>query len=78
MSGTPTRTANPSHRDNRRKWPGIHVIRCWESNPLTSPLRLIQAVHECKPDVVWFNLVYSTFATPEYPVAAFAGFALRR
>ena len=26
-----------------------------------------------KPDVVWFNLVFSSFATPENPVAAFAG-----
>ena len=26
-----------------------------------------------KPDVVWFNLVFSSFGTPEYPVAAFAG-----
>ena len=49
------------------------MIRCWESNRLMSPLRLIRAVRDCKPDVVWFNLVYSTFGTPEYPVAAFAG-----
>ena len=40
---------------------------------MSSPLRLIKAVHDCKPDVVWSNLVYSTFGTPEYPVAAFAG-----
>jgi glycosyltransferase involved in cell wall biosynthesis len=26
-----------------------------------------------KPDVVWFNLVFSSFATPERPFAAFAG-----
>jgi glycosyltransferase involved in cell wall biosynthesis len=26
-----------------------------------------------KPDVVWYNLVFSSFATPENPVAAFAG-----
>jgi hypothetical protein len=26
-----------------------------------------------RPDVVWFNLVYSSFATAKHPVAAFAG-----
>jgi glycosyltransferase involved in cell wall biosynthesis len=63
----------PVHRDEQKEMPGFHVIRCWESNRVMSPLRLIKTVHDCKPDVVWFNLVYSTFGTPEYPVAAFAG-----
>jgi glycosyltransferase involved in cell wall biosynthesis len=63
----------PVHRDKQMEIPEFHVIRCWESNKVMSPLRLIKAVHDCKPDVVWFNLVYSTFGTPEYPVAAFAG-----
>jgi len=30
-------------------------------------------VRRSRPDVVWFNLVYSTFATQEHPVAAFSG-----
>jgi len=58
---------------DRRELPGFHVVRCWESNRLSAPLGLARAVHQLKPDVVWFNLVYSTFATQAHPVAAFAG-----
>ncbi|MGA7684665.1 MAG: glycosyltransferase [Terriglobales bacterium] len=63
----------PIHNPGQQEMPGFDVIRCWESNRVASPLRLIKAVHDAKPDVVWFNLVYSTFGTPEFPVAAFAG-----
>ena len=66
----------PIPADMQQELPGFHVIRCWESNRLSSPLRLIKTVHDCKPDVVWFNLVYSTFGTPEYPLAAFAGLCM--
>jgi glycosyltransferase involved in cell wall biosynthesis len=51
----------------------FHVVRCWDSNRLSSPIGIARAVRQLRPDVVWFNLVYSTFATPEHPVAAFAG-----
>ena len=53
--------------------PGFDVIRCWKFNSLTTPTRLLRAIGRAKPDVVWFNLVFSSFATPEHPVAAFAG-----
>ena len=66
----------PIPADKQQELPGFQVIRCWESNRLSSPLRLIKTVHDCKPDVVWFNLVYSTFGTPEYPLAAFAGLCM--
>ncbi len=59
--------------DEQRELDGFHVMRCWDTNRVATPLRLAKAVHDCKPDVVWFNLVYSSFATPEHPVAAFAG-----
>ena len=62
----------PLHAE--QELPGFHVQRCWESGRLSSPLRLARAVHTLKPDVVWFNLVYSTFATQANPTAAFAGF----
>ena len=52
---------------------GFDVIRCWKFNNLTTPLRLLNTIRKLKPDVVWFNLVFSSFGTPEYPVAAFAG-----
>lgn len=59
--------------EQQEELPGFDVVRCWDANKLSNPFRLIRAVRECKPDVVWFNLVYSTFATQEHPVAAFAG-----
>lgn len=53
--------------------PGFNVVRCWKFGSLSTPFRLMKAIHRLKPDVVWFNLVFSSFATPENPVAAFAG-----
>jgi glycosyltransferase involved in cell wall biosynthesis len=53
--------------------PGFNVIRCWNFGSLATPVRLINIIRQIKPDVVWFNLVFSSFATPENPVAALAG-----
>ena len=53
--------------------PGFNVIRCWKFNSLSTPVRLLNTIRKLTPDVVWFNLVFSSFATPDYPVAAFAG-----
>jgi glycosyltransferase involved in cell wall biosynthesis len=53
--------------------PGFKVIRCWKFNSLRTPLRLLNTIRKLKPDVVWFNLVFSSFGTPEHPIAAFAG-----
>jgi glycosyltransferase involved in cell wall biosynthesis len=53
--------------------PGFNVIRCWRFGSLSNPVRLLNVIRKQKPDVVWFNLVFSTFSTPENPVAAFAG-----
>ncbi len=47
------------------------VRRCWRVGAMSNALRILRAVREIKPDIVWFNLVYSTFGTN--PVAAFAG-----
>jgi glycosyltransferase involved in cell wall biosynthesis len=55
---------------------GFDVIRCWKFNSLATPTRLLSAIRRLKPDVVWFNLVFSSFATPEHPVAAFAGLSV--
>ena len=52
---------------------GFKVIRCWRFGSLQTPARLLNAIRKVKPDVVWFNLVFSSFATPKNPVAAFAG-----
>ncbi|MGA9527407.1 MAG: group 1 glycosyl transferase, partial [Terriglobales bacterium] len=52
---------------------GFQVVRCWDTDKMASSLNIAKAVRRMKPDVVWFNLVYSTFATQAHPVAAFAG-----
>jgi glycosyltransferase involved in cell wall biosynthesis len=52
--------------------PGFNVIRCWKFGSVATPVRLLKTVRLLKPDVVWYNLVFSTFATPKNPVAAFA------
>jgi len=49
----------------------FHVIRCWSFNSPANPVRLLRAIREIKPDIVWFNLLFSTFGS--HPAAAFAG-----
>ncbi len=63
----------PVKVEDQTELPGFHVIRCWKFGSLATPVRLLSAIRRIKPDVVWFNLVFSSFATPENPVAAFAG-----
>jgi glycosyltransferase involved in cell wall biosynthesis len=59
-----------------RELPGFRVIRCWKFGSLKNPARLLRAIRKVDPDVVWFNLVFSSFATPENPCAAFAGLSV--
>jgi len=57
----------------QRELPGFDVIRCWRFGDLANPVRLLKTIRRLRPDVVWYNLVFSTFATPGNPVAAFTG-----
>ena len=41
--------------------PEFDVLRCWRFDSLSTPRRLLAALNDCKPDVVWFNLLFSTF-----------------
>ena len=50
---------------------GFSVVRCWSFNDPGSLFRLLKAVNRLKPDVVWFNLLFSTFG--RNPVVAFSG-----
>lgn len=49
------------------------VIRCWKFNSFKNPVCLLRVIREIKPDVVWFNLLFSTFGSN--PAAAFTGLA---
>jgi glycosyltransferase involved in cell wall biosynthesis len=51
--------------------PGFSVQRCWSFDDPRSVFRLLQTLHRLKPDVVWFNLLFSTFG--RNPVIAFSG-----
>ena len=64
---------NPWRPEECSELPGFRVIRCWRFGSMTTPLRLLKAIRRLQPDVVWFNLVFSSFGTPEKPFAAFAG-----
>ncbi len=64
---------NSLKAEDKNELAGFDVIRCWKFNSMQTPTRLLNTIRKLKPDVVWFNLVFSTFATPDYPVAAFAG-----
>ncbi|HEV3512227.1 MAG TPA: glycosyltransferase [Candidatus Sulfotelmatobacter sp.] len=48
---------------------GFKIERCWRFDSLLTPLRLLSAIRKEKPDVVWFNMGFSTFARK--PAAAF-------
>ena len=53
---------------------GFNVVRCWKFNSLRNPWRLLQAIWQQKPDVVWFNLGFASFGGN--PLPAFFGIAI--
>jgi glycosyltransferase involved in cell wall biosynthesis len=54
----------------------FNVERCWTMNRLTNHRRILRTIRDIRPDVVWFNLVFSSFGTKESPLAAFSGLTL--
>lgn len=64
---------SPLLADQQPELPGFNILRCWKFGSASTPVRLLQTIRKLKPDVVWFNLVFSSFATPANPFAAFAG-----
>jgi glycosyltransferase involved in cell wall biosynthesis len=52
-----------------REIDGFKIERCWRFDSLLTPVRLLSAIRKEKPDVVWFNMGFSTFARK--PAAAF-------
>jgi glycosyltransferase involved in cell wall biosynthesis len=64
---------NPIHPLWSQQLPGVKIIRCWKFGSVATPLRILNMIRQIKPDVVWFNLVFSSFGGPSNPFAAFAG-----
>lgn len=56
--------------------PDFDVIRCWRLNKTFNQPALLRAIRDMKPDVVWFNLLFSTFGNAYNPLAAFSGLTL--
>jgi glycosyltransferase involved in cell wall biosynthesis len=52
----------------------FHVIRCWKPNSLLNAISVLRAIRQERAEVVWFNLVFSTFGTN--PIAAFLGLCI--
>ena len=50
---------------------GFDVSRCWRFDSPSNPVRLLKVLRDLRPNVVWFNLLFSTFGNN--PVAAFSG-----
>src|SRR5512146_2991135 len=50
------------------------VQRCWKFNSVTNPYRVLRAIRDLRPDVVWFNLLFSTFGN--HPLSAFSGLSI--
>jgi glycosyltransferase involved in cell wall biosynthesis len=50
---------------------GFSVLRCWSFDDPTNTVRLLRTLWKLKPDVVWFNLLFSTFG--RNPLIAFSG-----
>jgi glycosyltransferase involved in cell wall biosynthesis len=55
--------------------PDFDVVRCWRPDSLRSSWTLLNAIRRCDPEVVWFNLVFSTFGGRN-PIAAFLGLCI--
>jgi len=50
---------------------GFDVRRCWSFDDPANSLRILSQLGKLKPDVVWFNLLFSTFG--RNPLNAFMG-----
>src|SRR5947209_13155272 len=56
--------------------PDFDVERCWKSNRSSNHRKLLKVLREIRPNVVWFNLVFSSFGNKDNPIAAFSGLTL--
>ena len=56
--------------------PEFDVVRCWKVNRFSNHGKLLKCLRELRPDVVWFNLIFSSFGSKDSPLAAFSGLTL--
>jgi len=56
--------------------PEFNVERSWAVDAPLNHRRLLKAIRKLDPDVVWFNLVFSSFGNRDHPLAAFSGLTL--
>ena len=56
--------------------PEFSVVRSWRVNRLSNHRHLLKTLREMRPNVVWFNLIFSSFGTKDSPLAAFSGLTL--
>jgi glycosyltransferase involved in cell wall biosynthesis len=60
--------------DTQTELEGFSVTRCWSFNDVRSLAKLWSSIRKLNPDVVWFNLIFSTFG--RNPFTAFCGLTL--
>jgi glycosyltransferase involved in cell wall biosynthesis len=58
------------------EWPDFEVERSWKVNRFSNHRKLLKILREIRPNVVWFNLVFSTFGNKDNALAAFSGLTL--
>src|SRR5215471_1517957 len=58
------------------EFPEFDVVRCWRVNRLSNHMPLLKTLRQERPDVVWFNLIFSSFGSKDNPLSAFSGLTL--
>jgi glycosyltransferase involved in cell wall biosynthesis len=56
--------------------PDFNVLRTWKVNRVGNQWKLLRNLRECRPNVVWFNIIFSSFGSKDNPLAAFSGLTL--
>ena len=45
----------------------IEIVRCWEYNKISTIPTLYRKLKKIKPDLVWWNLIFTSFANKKIP-----------
>lgn len=48
---------------------GFSIVRCWDFNRLSNPIRLLREITRLQPDVVWFNIGFASYGNKALPAA---------